>query len=85
MDTSAGRRVGVLSQHFSETAARAEGVAEHLETAAHAHEVSLALHDTAAAAISGDLQAELQRILEHDSFEERKRLKELTRSELFTP
>jgi flagellar biosynthesis/type III secretory pathway chaperone len=74
-----------LSHHFSDTASQAQGVAESLDTVINAEAASLALNDTAAAAISSDLQAELQRILEHDSYEERKRLKELTRSELFTP
>lgn len=43
---------------------------------------SLSLEPTSAA---GGVEAELQRLLEHDSYAERERMKELTRQELFTP
>lgn len=79
MDATSSRRLAALGGHLVSASAVSEGGG----AVVNEQMAGLGLNDTAAT--GSGVQQELQRLLEHDSFEERRRMKELMKSELFIP
>ncbi|KAI3425022.1 hypothetical protein D9Q98_008403 [Chlorella vulgaris] len=78
---STQRRLAVLSTHLSDThVSEAAGFGSSTQP-----DVGLVLADTAAGSSPSGLRTELQRVFDHDSYQERAHMKDLMRAELFTP